>query len=158
MTHRQNLQHLDAVLLTLWVGSLWSIGYLAVPILFQAQPDKQLAGMLAGEMFRVQSLAGIVCGLYLLGRRGLRAGKVAMRQPFFLIIALMLTLTLLITFGIQPLLAQLKAQALPLEVMQSALANKFALWHGISSILYLLESLLGALAVILFFRTASPQN
>jgi len=158
MTHRQNLQHLDAVLLTLWVGSLWSIGYLAVPILFQAQPDKQLAGMLAGEMFRVQSLAGIVCGLYLLGRRGLRAGKVAMRQPFFLTIALMLTLTLLITFGIQPLLAQLKAQALPLEVMQSALANKFALWHGISSILYLLESLLGALAVVLFFRTALPRN
>jgi len=154
MTHRQNLQHLDAVLLTLWVGSLWSIGYLAVPILFQAQPDKQLAGMLAGEMFRVQSLAGIVCGLYLLGRRGLRAGKVAMRQPFFLTIALMLTLTLLITFGIQPLLAQLKAQALPLEVMQSALANKFALWHGISSILYLLESLLGALAITLFFRGA----
>ena len=130
MTHRQNLQHLDAVLLTLWVGSLWSIGYLAVPILFQAQPDKQLAGMLAGEMFRVQSLAGIVCGLYLLGRRGLRAGKVAMRQPFFLIIALMLTLTLLITFGIQPLMAQLKAQALPLEVMQSALANKFACLSG----------------------------
>ena len=154
MTHRQNLQHLDAVLLTLWVGSLWSIGYLAVPILFQAQPDKQLAGMLAGEMFRVQSLAGIVCGLYLLGRRGLRAGKVAMRQPFFLTIALMLTLTLLITFGIQPLLAQLKVQALPLEVMQSALANKFALWHGISSILYLLESLLGALAITLFFRGA----
>ena len=158
MTHQQNLQHLDAVLLTLWVGSLWSIGYLAVPILFQAQPDKQLAGMLAGEMFRVQSLAGIVCGLYLLGRRGLRAGKVAMRQPFFLTIALMLTLTLLITFGIQPLMAQLKAQALPLEVMQSALANKFALWHGISSILYLLESLLGALAVVLFFRTALPRN
>ena len=158
MTHQQNLQHLDAVLLTLWVGSLWSIGYLAVPILFQAQPDKQLAGMLAGEMFRVQSLAGIVCGLYLLGRRGLRAGKAAMRQPFFLTIALMLTLTLLITFGIQPLMAQLKAQALPLEVMQSALANKFALWHGISSILYLLESLLGALAVVLFFRTALPRN
>jgi len=158
MTHQQNLQHLDAVLLTLWVGSLWSIGYLAVPILSQAQPDKQMAGMLAGEMFRVQSLAGIVCGLYLLGRSGLMAGKAAMRQPFFLTIALMLALTLLITFGIQPLMAQLKAQALPLEVMQSALANKFALWHGISSILYLLESLLGALAVVLFFRTALPRN
>jgi len=158
MTHQQNLQHLDAVLLTLWVGSLWSIGYLAVPILFQAQPDKQMAGMLAGEMFRVQSLAGIVCGLYLLGRSGLMAGKAAMRQPFFLTIALMLALTLLITFGIQPLMAQLKAQALPLEVMQSALANKFALWHGISSILYLLESLLGTLAVVLFFRTALPRN
>jgi len=43
-------------------------------------------------------------------------------------------------------------------VMQSALANKFALWHGISSILYLLESLLGALAVVLFFRTALPRT
>ena len=158
MTHKQNLQYLDAILLTLWVGSLWSIGYLVVPIMFQAQPDKQLAGMLAGEMFRVQGLTGIVCGLYLLGRRWSMAGTAALRQPFFLTIALMLALTLLITFGIQPLMAQLKADALPLEVMQSVLANKFALWHGISSILYLLESLLGALAVVLFFRTASPQN
>lgn len=152
------LRSLDGVALTLWVGSLWTVGYLAVPILFHAQPDKQLAGMLAGEMFRAQGLAGIVCGLYLLGRRWSMAGTAAMREPIFLTIALMLSLTLLITLVIQPLMAQLKAQALPLEVMQSPLADSFAMWHGISSILYLVESLLGALAVALFCRTAPPQN
>jgi len=32
--------------------------------------------------------------------------------------------------------------------MQSALAPQFKMWHGISSILYLAESLLGAVLVI----------
>ncbi|MFH2133816.1 MAG: DUF4149 domain-containing protein [Pseudomonadota bacterium] len=147
------LRFLDGVALTLWVGSLWTVGYLAVPILFQAQPDKQLAGMLAGEMFRVQGFVGIACGVYLLLRDGVKFGKLALRQPAFLAIALMLLITLSIQFGIQPLMAGLKSQALPLEVMKSALADSFAMWHGISSILYLIESLLGASLVALTFRS-----
>jgi hypothetical protein len=46
-------------------------------------------------------------------------------------------------FGIQPLMAQLKADALPREVMESVLRDRFATWHGVSSILYLMQSLLG---------------
>jgi hypothetical protein len=150
------LRILDGVALTLWVGSLWTVGYLAVPILFQAQPDKQLAGMLAGmlagEMFRMQGFVGIACGIYLMLRDGVKFGKLALRQPVFLAIALMLIITLAIQFGIQPLMAGLKSQALPLEVMKSPLADSFAMWHGISSILYLVESLLGASLVALTFR------
>ncbi|MBU0688507.1 MAG: DUF4149 domain-containing protein [Gammaproteobacteria bacterium] len=146
------LRILDGVALTLWVGSLWTIGYLAVPILFQAQPDKQLAGMLAGEMFRVQGFVGIACGVYLLLRDGVKFGKLSLRQPAFLAIALMLLITLALQFGIQPLMAGLKSQALPLEVMNSSLASNFSMWHGISSILYLIESLLGLSSVYLFLR------
>ena len=51
-------------------------------------------------------------------------------------------------FGIQPLLAQLKADALPREVMESVLRSRFATWHGVSSILYLVQSLLGLVLVI----------
>lgn len=146
------LRHLAALAITLWVGGLWAIGYLAVPILFHAQPDKQLAGMLAGQMFEVMGYAGIVCGTYLLLHRLSMSGKAALREPLFPVIAAMLVITLSIQFGIQPLMADLKTQALPLDVMQSAFADRFRMWHGISSILYLAESLLGAWLAVKSFR------
>jgi hypothetical protein len=43
---------------------------------------------------------------------------------------------------------QLKADALPRQVMESALRDRFATWHGVSSILYLLQSLLGVALVV----------
>jgi len=50
--------------------------------------------------------------------------------------------------AIQALLAQLKAGALPREVMESVLRNRFATWPGVSSILYLVQSVLGLLLVL----------
>lgn len=144
--------HLASLAIAAWAGSLWAIGYLAVPVLFNAQPDKQLAGMLAGEMFVVLGYLGMVCGAYLLIHRVSTFGSAAMRQTSFRVIAAMLLITLAMQFGIQPLMAGLKAQALPLEVMHSAFADSFKMWHGISSILYLIESLLGAVLVIQSFR------
>jgi hypothetical protein len=60
----------------------------------------------------------------------------------------MLLLVLAGQFVLQPILADLKAQALPLDVMKSALASQFMTWHGISSILYLIQSLLGIALVL----------
>lgn len=136
--------HLAAIAIVLWVGGLWAVGYLAVPVLFHSQPDRQLAGILAGVMFERLGYVGIVCGGYLLLHRLSGSGKAALREPLFRLIATMLVITLVIQFGIQPLMAGLKTQALPLEVMDSAFAGQFRMWHGVSSILYLLESLLGA--------------
>jgi hypothetical protein len=45
-------------------------------------------------------------------------------------------------------MAQLKADALPREVMESVLRDRFATWHGISSILYLMQSMLGLWLVV----------
>ncbi|HEY0665640.1 MAG TPA: DUF4149 domain-containing protein [Gallionella sp.] len=141
-------QHLATLLTTAWVGSLWAVGYLAVPVLFQAQPDRQLAGMLAGQMFTLVAYLGIVCAAYLLTRYIVVSGRSALRLTEFWTAAAMLLLTLAIQFGIQPLMADLKAQALPLEVMQSPYADRFRMLHGISSIAYLIQSLLGALLVV----------
>lgn len=152
------LRLLDGAALTLWVGSLWSIGYVAVPVLFRAQPDRQLAGMLAGEMFSLLGWIALVCGAYLLLRSAARFGKLTLREPAFLNLALMLLLSLAIQFGIQPLMNGLKSQALPLEVMHSPYADTFAMWHGISSILYLIESLLGLAAIYFHTRPTLPQS
>ncbi len=144
-----------ALAITAWVGGLWAVGYLAVPTLFHAQPDKQLAGMLAGQMFVALGYVGMVCGAYLLLHRLLMSGKAALRESLFVVIAAMLLISLLIQFGIQPLMADLKIQALPLDVMQSTFAAQFKMWHGVSSILYLIESLLGAWLVIRSFNAPS---
>ncbi|MDD4964806.1 MAG: DUF4149 domain-containing protein [Gallionella sp.] len=138
--------HFATLAITAWVGGLWAIGYFAVPILFHSQPDRQLAGLLAGNMFTALGYVGIVCGSYLLIHRVSITGKAVCRQ--FWIIAVMLLITLLLQFWIQPMMAEMKAHALPLDVMQSSLADAFKRWHGVSSILYLLESLLGGYLVL----------
>lgn len=142
------VHHFAALALTTWVGSLWAIGYLAVPILFHAQPDKQLAGMLAGQMFSAVAYLGMGCGMYLLLQHIGLAGRAALRQQMFWGIAAMLLITLLLQFAIQPVMAELKAHALPLDVMHSAFAGHFQMLHGISSMLYLIQSLLGGVLII----------
>lgn len=134
--------------ITAWVGALWAVGYLAVPVLFYSQPDRQLAGILAGVMFSRVAWLGLACGGYLLGYWLVTAGAMAWRQTEFRLVLAMLALTLIAHFGLQPVMNELKAQALPLEVMKSPLAHQFGMLHGISSILYLLQSLLGAWLVL----------
>jgi hypothetical protein len=141
-------QSLAQLAVTAWVGSLWAIGYLAVPVLFHAQPDKQLAGRLAGEMFSAAGYLDIVCALYLLGFYLAQSGRAVISLRVFQLVLSMLLITLIIVFGIQPVMTELKAQALPLDVMHSALAGQFKMLHGVSSICYLIESVLGIFLVI----------
>ena len=133
--------------ITLWVGGMWAIGFLAAPTLFAELSDRALAGSLAGAMFTWGAWVGIACAsyvlLFLLTTRGGRAFKTAA----FWLALLMLLLTLAGHFGIQPILSQIKAAA-PRQVLEGVLRDRFAMWHGISSGLYLLQSLLGAALVL----------
>lgn len=138
---------LTAWAVTLWVGGLWAVGYLAAPILFYNLEDRALAGMLAGKMFTMVAWVGMICAGWLLVFRLGRFGPAALKQGVFWIVLLMLALTLAIHFGIQPILAQLKAAAMPKDVMESLFRDRFATWHGISSAVYLIESVLGLVLV-----------
>jgi len=139
---------LHGVALTLWVGGLWSIGYLVAPALFHSLgSDRQLAGQLAGQLFDLIGWVGLACAAYLLPFLLVRLRSAALRRWDFWLVVLMLLLTVVGLFGVQPLLAQLKADALPREVMASVLRDRFAAWHGVSSVLYLLQSLFGLLLV-----------
>ena len=140
-----------SIALTAWVGGLWSVGYLAVPVLFRAQADKQLAGMLAGEMFHALGYVGLVCGTIILLQKIVAPGdstKKSWRQNDTGAVVAMLIIGLVIQFGIAPIMADMKLQARPEDVMHSAYAASFKILHGASSILYLVESLLGLYLVI----------
>lgn len=138
---------LAGVSLVLWIGGMWAIGYLAAPVLFASLDDKQLAGVLAGKLFALMAWIGMGAAIYLLVYRIARDGGAALKTLFFWVVALILVLTLAGHFGIQPIMQGLKNQAMPQAVMQSVFADRFARWHGISSILYLIQSTLGLVLV-----------
>jgi uncharacterized membrane protein len=138
---------LAAVLLVAWVGGLWAIGYIAAPTLFAELSDRQLAGNLAGELFQWIAWVGVVAGSYLLVHRLGRQGFPALKQAYFWIVLAMLLLVIGQHFGIQPVMQALKDQAMPQAVMESAFRSRFAAWHGVSSIVYLIVSLLGLVLV-----------
>ncbi len=133
--------------LVLWIGGMWAIGYIAAPVIFSSLGDKQLAGMLAGKLFGVIAWVGIASAIYLLVYRFACDGANALKTLFFWGVVLMLGLTLASHFGVQPIMQGLKEQAMPLAVMQSVFADSFSRWHGVSSILYLLQSALGLFLV-----------
>lgn len=136
-----------SIVLVAWVGSLWAIGYIAAPVLFASLPDKQLAGMLAGRLFEIGAWVGMAAAVYLLGYRLLREGASALKTGFFWLVLIMLLFTAASHFGIAPIMQSLKDQAMPQAVMQSMFADRFARWHGISSIVYLVNSVLGLVLV-----------
>ncbi len=131
------------VVVTLWVGGLWAIGYLVAPVLFASLGDRQLAGVVAGKLFALIGWIGLGGAAYLLIFLFSRWGSQAFKRSVFWLVLVMALLTAASQFGIQPLMAQLKADALPREVMESVLRDRFAAWHGVSSILYLVQSVLG---------------
>lgn len=142
-----------AIALTLWIGGLWAIGYIVAPTLFHSLADRALAGVLAGKLFTLIAYAGVGCALYLLLFRLVRFGGASFRHAIFWLVVVMLLLTLAGEFWVQPILAGLKGQAMPKNVMESIFRDRFAAWHGVASVLYLVESVLGIVLVWLHARS-----
>ncbi len=134
------LSVLERVVQTLWVGGLWAIGYLAVPTLFAVLDDRRLAGALAGQLFSSLNLVGMASAALLIGFGLAIAGRgwLKMRRAWALIA--MLLIVLVSSLVLQPMMQELKALGL---VEGSEAAAQFGQLHGVSSILYLLLSLLG---------------
>ncbi|MYM33217.1 DUF4149 domain-containing protein [Duganella sp. FT94W] len=146
---------------TLWAGSLWTVGYLAAPTLFATLSDRVLAGTIAGNLFSNQAWLSIACGLVMLvllgatqtSTGGIFAGPAAnmaakSRRTLLIIVMVMLVCTLVSHFGLQPMMASLRAAAGPGGVMAEAARNEFGILHGISSTIYLIQSLLAAWLVV----------
>lgn len=145
---RRLSEALYLISIAVWVGGLWAIGYMAAPVLFASLGDRQLAGMVAGKLFALIGWVGLGSAAWLLVFLVLRYGRQVFKRAIFWLVVLMALLTAASQFGIQPLMAQLKLDAMPRGVMESVLRDRFAAWHGISSILYLVQSLLGLWLVI----------
>lgn len=131
----------ERLILTLWVGSLWAIGYLAVPMAF-ATLELQVAGAYAGKLFYAVNILGVVSAVILLISRLFVFGLTHFHRYWrSWMMLLMLAVSLAFVFYIQPEMQALRAQG-----EQSA--ARFGDWHKLSENLYLLLSLFGLMLVL----------
>ncbi len=137
-------QATEQVILTAWVGGLWAIGYLAAPVLFKVLDDRRMAGELAGQMFKIIAIVGLVCGVVLLIAALQRHGAKWLRAWRVWTLVVMLVLVAIGLFVLQPMIQDVKALGL---VEGSEQARRFGMLHGMSSLLYLLTSV-GGLALV----------
>jgi Domain of unknown function (DUF4149) len=108
------------VLLVLWAGSLWSAALWVAPTLFNAQHDRQLAGMLAGQLFSIEAYLGVATAavaLLLPGRSKFLWGYAAAG------------LLAIMQWALRPVMAQAHAHGI-------AWGLTFGAWHGVSALLY----------------------
>lgn len=136
------------LLVTLWAGSLWTVGYLVAPVLFATLPDRTLAGSIAGSLFRAEAWLSLVCGILLLAI--FRADThLPSRKTCTRIVIGMLLCVLVGYFALQPFMAELRAAAANNGgVMEEILRARFRTLHGIASGIYFLQSLLAVALVI----------
>ncbi len=135
---------LKNLLTALWIGGMWVVGMLVAPILFRSL-DSALAGVVAGKLFHAIGWIGIVAGVYLAiwliwadGLRAFRSGR------FWLVIG-MLACTLANQFALFPILAKIKPVVS--NATEGVFGGGLSSWHTISSLIYLLQSVLGLVYV-----------
>ncbi len=129
----------ERLLLTLWVGSLWAIGYIAVPLAFVHFEDNAVAGAFAGRLFILVDYVGLACGSALLVRYALLGQHVMTLWRFWVTLTMLLMVAFL-HFYLQGEMADIKQ----LDWREDAiLSAQFDFLHHFSTGLYMVISVLG---------------
>jgi hypothetical protein len=134
-----NLATVRLLVVTLWAGSLWTIGYMVAPTLFGTLHDRVLAGVIAGSMFTTGAWVSMACGVFTLGLLAVAKDVTDQRRKtLYIIVGVMLGCLLLSHFGLRPVMA---------EVKEAGDKAKFGMLHGVSMVLYLIQSVLALFLV-----------
>jgi hypothetical protein len=144
--HHIRTQRIFSLISGLWVGSFITIGFLVVPILFSSLGDRQVAGMIAANLFKLTSYLGILVSTILMVISNYLVRQNLNRyRPIRWILLGMLACTLGAAFILIPWMNSLRDQALylGLSVRESTNAALFNRLHGASSILFMIQVILG---------------
>ena len=138
-------QRVFLMLSGLLFGGLTTIGFLVTPTLFNVLADKQVAGMIAGEIFKNASFFSLIIAVFLLIYANLLVKRGAYQYRIIRwLLFICIVLTLVGTFIVQPMMTEWRDTALNegMPVMQSPYAPRFAMFHHISSAMFTIEVLL----------------
>ncbi|KVF71576.1 hypothetical protein WS75_21640 [Burkholderia sp. FL-7-2-10-S1-D7] len=137
------------LLSAVWVGSLLTIGYAVAPVLFKTL-ERMTAGSVAAQLFRIEAILGVVCGVLLLvlSNQQVRRGSGDYRRVRW-IVAAMVACVLVGYFALQPFMNALRVAAMEAgtDIANSPYASRFGMLHGVSSLFYLVESVLGLMLI-----------
>ena len=140
-------QRFSVMLASLWWGSLTTVGFMVVPLLFMHLPSPAVAGAMAAKLFTAQTWLSVACTMLLLlifNRKDAAAPVLRTRVAIKFIVAGLL-LALLVEFGISPRIVSARAEG-----------GNLKLWHALGSGMYLLQWLCAGLS--LWFISRQPAE
>jgi hypothetical protein len=76
---------LDTLLLVVWIGGIWTVGYVVAPVLFSTLEDRGAAALIAGKLFSAMGLVGLYCGTLLLFLLVAEGQRMRAFRPLFMI-------------------------------------------------------------------------
>ena len=110
----------------LWWGSLTTVGFFVVPMLFAHLPTPAMAGAMAGKLFAAQTAVSVICCLVLLmvfrANQALVPVEIAQSATLFVVGGILLAL--LVEFGVSPRIIA---------------RDNLALWHRVGTGMYLAQ-------------------
>ena len=144
------LAAIQRLVLTAWVGSTWTIGLLAAPLAFSVIQPQSLAGPFASHIFYWQSVIALFCAPVILLLHPYTERRLRWFQPIVLLVVLIAALAALQQFLLAPIMAGARIELMSTvnEATRAALAARFGWLHSLSSILYLIQCLLGAVLIV----------
>lgn len=119
-------RHLPVLVAALWWGSLTTIGFLVVPLLFAHLPSPTVAGHVAAKLFAAQTWVTVACCLVLLlaSRPGNAVAQYPWAQAAMPFILGGLLLALLNQYGVAPRIVA---------------RQELRLWHSVGTVMYVLQ-------------------
>ena len=110
----------------LWWGSLTTLVFFVVPMLFMHLPSPAMAGTMAGKLFSAQTAVSVICGLLLLiffrSNQALAPVDIAQSATLFVVGGILLAV--LVEFGVSPhIIAR----------------DNLALWHKVGTGMYVAQ-------------------
>jgi hypothetical protein len=106
-----------------WVGTLSTLGFFVVPMLFVHLPTPAMAGGMAAKLFTVQTWISVFCAMVLLtmfrSNQALAPAHTAQAATLFVVSGALLAL--LVEFAVAPNIVA---------------RNNIALWHKVGSVMY----------------------
>ena len=119
-------KRLPAVVAALWWGSLSTVGFLVVPLLFAHLPTPAMAGAMAARLFAAQTWVSVACCMLLLliSRPKGEVTQYPWARAAIVFIVGGLLLALLVQFGVAPRIVA---------------RQDLRLWHSVGSVMYLAQ-------------------
>lgn len=136
------LAHWPLWVAALWWGSLGTVGFMVVPMLFTYMPTPAIAGGMAAKLFAAQNWLAVGCGLLLL--LATRSNRLSAYAPgvkaAFVFIVFGMLLALLSEFAVAPRIVS---------------RENLRLWHSVGSFMYLLQ---WVCAAVILSKLMPPTN
>ena len=134
------MPRLPVLLAALWLGSLSTIGFLVVPMLFVYLPTPAMAGSMAAKLFSAQTWVSSGCGMLLLILVNRSLAPVPTARAAIILVAVGVLMALLAEFAVAPRIVA---------------RDNLRVWHSVGSAMYLLQWLCAAAT---FWKLMPPRQ